>query len=193
MEEILASIRRIIADDQENGRAAPPPLRAVPPPEPEDVLDLADLQPAAPRLDLDLDREEVSFREADGQDDFDTIPTDGAPEEPEAFEPPPPIRPAPAAPPPKAALPKAASPKAASPKAASPEAEPLLSNAADVSVAGAFQMLSTTVLTTNPRTLEDLVQEMLRPMLKAWLDENLPPLVERLVRHEIERIARAGR
>jgi cell pole-organizing protein PopZ len=32
--------------------------------------------------------------------------------------------------------------------------------------------------------------EMLRPMLKVWLDENLPPLVERLVRAEIERIAR---
>ena len=37
---------------------------------------------------------------------------------------------------------------------------------------------------------EDLVKEMLRPMLKAWLDDNLPTLVERLVRAEIERVSR---
>ncbi len=40
---------------------------------------------------------------------------------------------------------------------------------------------------TDP-TIEDLVREELRPLLKAWLDENLPPLVERLVRAEIERV-----
>jgi len=40
------------------------------------------------------------------------------------------------------------------------------------------------------RTLEDLVQEMIRPMLKDWLDRNLPPMVERLVRKELERLAR---
>ena len=34
------------------------------------------------------------------------------------------------------------------------------------------------------------MKDMLRPMLKAWLDDNLPPLVERLVRAEIERVAR---
>jgi cell pole-organizing protein PopZ len=175
MEEILASIRRIIADDQDSGRAAPPPIRSVPPPEPEDVLDLAELRPPPPSAPgLDLDYEDVSFREADNQVDFDAVPVDDGPEQPEAFEPPPPIRPAPAA-------------------APAPASEPLLSNVANATVAGAFQKLSTTVLTSNPRTLEDLVQDMLRPMLKGWLDENLPPLVERLVRQEIERITRAGR
>jgi cell pole-organizing protein PopZ len=54
-------------------------------------------------------------------------------------------------------------------------------------------MLTHTVLTHNARTLEDLVQDMLRPMLKDWLDENLPTMVERLVRAEIERVARGGR
>jgi hypothetical protein len=34
------------------------------------------------------------------------------------------------------------------------------------------------------------MKEMLRPMLKAWLDDNLPSLVERLVRAEIERVTR---
>src|SRR5687768_2037564 len=92
MEEILASIRRIIADDQDSGRAAPPPIRSVPPPEPEDVLDLAELRPPPSAPGLNLDHEDVSFREADNQVDFDAVPVDDGPEEPEAFEPPP-IRP----------------------------------------------------------------------------------------------------
>jgi cell pole-organizing protein PopZ len=66
----------------------------------------------------------------------------------------------------------------------------ILSSEADLAVARAFNSLSRTVLSDNARTLEDLVTEMLRPLLKAWLDDNLPPLVERLVRIEIERVAR---
>jgi cell pole-organizing protein PopZ len=46
------------------------------------------------------------------------------------------------------------------------------------------------VLTQNARTLEDLVTEMMKPMLKTWLDDNLPGLVERVVRAEIERVSR---
>lgn len=69
----------------------------------------------------------------------------------------------------------------------------LVSRATGESVGHAFNLLSHTVLSQNARTLEDMVQEMLRPMLKTWLDDNLPPLVERLVRHEIERVARGGR
>lgn len=38
------------------------------------------------------------------------------------------------------------------------------------------------------RTLEDIVREALRPLLQAWLDENLPGLVERLVRAELARV-----
>jgi cell pole-organizing protein PopZ len=40
------------------------------------------------------------------------------------------------------------------------------------------------------RTLEDLVKEMLRPMLKEWLDTNLPPMVEHMVRRELDRMTR---
>ena len=54
----------------------------------------------------------------------------------------------------------------------------------------AFNTLAQTVLVQNARTLEDLVREMLRPMLKGWLDDNLPAMVERLVRAEIERVSR---
>jgi hypothetical protein len=39
-------------------------------------------------------------------------------------------------------------------------------------------------------TLEGLVREILTPMLKTWLDANLPEMVERMVAREIERITR---
>jgi len=42
-------------------------------------------------------------------------------------------------------------------------------------------------------TLEEIVKELLRPQLQEWLDLNLPGLVERLVREEIERLARAAK
>jgi len=57
-------------------------------------------------------------------------------------------------------------------------------------VESAFNALQNTVLSNNARTLEDLVKEMLRPMLKSWLDDNLPNLVERIVKAEIERVSR---
>jgi cell pole-organizing protein PopZ len=60
----------------------------------------------------------------------------------------------------------------------------------DAAVDSAFNALAQTVLVHNARTLEDLVREMLRPMLKVWLDDNLPGMVERLVRAEIERVSR---
>ncbi|NCP10586.1 MAG: DUF2497 domain-containing protein [Sphingomonadales bacterium] len=42
---------------------------------------------------------------------------------------------------------------------------------------------------TSP-TIEEMVRESLRPMLKAWLDDNLPAVVERIVQREVERITR---
>jgi cell pole-organizing protein PopZ len=67
---------------------------------------------------------------------------------------------------------------------------PLISATTSAAVDSAFNTLAHTVLVQNARTLEDLVKEMLRPMLKTWLDDNLPGLVERLVRAEIERVSR---
>jgi hypothetical protein len=66
----------------------------------------------------------------------------------------------------------------------------LISGATSAAVDSAFNALAQTVLVQNARTLEDLVREMLRPMLKSWLDDNLPSMVERLVRAEIERVSR---
>ncbi|TIO67154.1 MAG: DUF2497 domain-containing protein, partial [Mesorhizobium sp.] len=42
------------------------------------------------------------------------------------------------------------------------------------------------------KSFDEMAEEMLRPMLQDWLDNNLPTLVERLVREEIERVARGA-
>jgi cell pole-organizing protein PopZ len=79
------------------------------------------------------------------------------------------------------------------PAEARPSAEPdraLISSSTSAAIDSAFNTLAQTVLVQNARTLEDLVREMLRPMLKTWLDDNLPGLVERLIRAEIERVSR---
>jgi uncharacterized protein len=72
----------------------------------------------------------------------------------------------------------------------SPAPQQILSRSTVSAVESAFNTLANTVLSNNARTLEDLVKEMLRPMLKSWLDDNLPGLVERIVKAEIERVSR---
>ncbi|WP_036028023.1 PopZ family protein, partial [Bradyrhizobium yuanmingense] len=74
-----------------------------------------------------------------------------------------------------------------------PPQQPILAQSTVSAVESAFNSLAHTVLSSNARTLEDLVKEMLRPMLKSWLDDNLPGLVERIVKAEIERVSRGGR
>ncbi len=71
-----------------------------------------------------------------------------------------------------------------------PASQQILSRSTVSAVESAFNSLAHTVLSNNARTLEDLVKEMLRPMLKSWLDDNLPGLVERIVKAEIERVSR---
>jgi cell pole-organizing protein PopZ len=194
MEEILASIRRIIADDQETPGApepgsapAAPNEQAAPAAIPEeDVLDLAEVAPPpaqpAPRPPLlDDDVPDISFREIEpGPSDFDALDAGANEREPE--------------PEPERLRPTASlfeRPRPEAPPSGDPDH--LLSRATDASVGHAFNLLATTVLSNNARTLEDLVREMLRPLLKTWLDDNLPTVVERLVRAEIERVARGGR
>jgi cell pole-organizing protein PopZ len=216
MEEILASIRRIIADDDSAKPAAKPAAAAVPPPAPKPVappppsppkaaepprpapappastsMSQSDIDamlagrsspppppPPAPEPEpqediLELteamaEQPESSFRTIDGQPDV--VFADPAPEPPQpAYEearrspPPPPID------------------------------RGLLSSRTHAAVDSAFNSLAHTVLVQNARTLEDLVKEMLRPMLKSWLDDNLPSMVERIVRAEIERVSRGSR
>ncbi|MCC3859794.1 DUF2497 domain-containing protein [Emcibacteraceae bacterium Y4] len=71
--------------------------------------------------------------------------------------------------------------------------EPIMSDGPSGDVMGQFDALSA-LLTTgyqgSGNTLEDLVRELLRPMVKQWLDENLPDIAERMVAKEIARLAR---
>jgi cell pole-organizing protein PopZ len=222
MEEILASIRRIIADEDKAPQAAPPPpppaaavaKPAPPPPPPPPPLPAADQAmtqddldrlfgggdddvadedaPAATAPDEDeaddvFELTEDAVAEPDlsliegGSDDLAFAEAMAEPEpEPEPVRPPPPARSAP---------PRPAAPM---PAAAAVRAERLISHEAGSAVAAAFGNLSTLVTHRGGHTLEELVQDMMRPMLKEWLDDNLPPLVERLVRAEIERVVRGG-
>ncbi|MDP2732757.1 MAG: DUF2497 domain-containing protein, partial [Hoeflea sp.] len=60
-------------------------------------------------------------------------------------------------------------------------------------VAAAFGELDAAIAAGQRRSFDEIAEEMLRPMLTQWLDDNLPTLVERLVREEIERVSRGNR
>lgn len=211
MEEILASIRRIIADDDASKAVKPPdpaaanlpPAAAVPsrpaelppaPPPPavansQDDIDamLANLDtPAAAPASEVLDLTEAmaapapagpaaTFRTIDAASDV--IFTDRAPDQP--------------AEPALRIIEEPRRPAAPAMPAAAPALDRgLVSTSTMAAVDSAFNSLAQTVIGQNARTLEDLVKEMLRPMLKSWLDDNLPGLVDRIVRAEIERVSR---
>ena len=69
-------------------------------------------------------------------------------------------------------------------------AKPIISPVASRQVAAAFGQLSEAFALRANKTFDEMAEQMLRPMLQEWLDNNLPVLVERLVREEIERVAR---
>jgi cell pole-organizing protein PopZ len=72
---------------------------------------------------------------------------------------------------------------------------PLLSRQSEAQTETAFRQLSDALLAraTGDRSLEEMTRDMLRTMLKQWLDANLPTIVEEMVREEIQRVARRGR
>jgi len=207
MEEILASIRRIIADDDASKSAPRPaePPKPAPRPAPPRILP----EPAAPALHVAEEPAETAaadaFNEPAEEEPSDILDLTESMATP-AFEPPPPqaaaAGPAPSAPPQFRKIdalsdvgfdesePKPAPPRNEAPSLHLGSDPGLLSRETSAAVDSAFNALAQTVLVQNARTLEDLVREMLRPMLKSWLDDNLPGMVERLVRAEIERVAR---
>lgn len=73
-----------------------------------------------------------------------------------------------------------------------PAKPPIVSEHTSRQVAAAFGELSEAFAARSRKTFDEMAAEMLRPMLQEWLDNNLPTLVERLVREEIERVARGG-
>jgi len=211
MEEILASIRRIISEDELGLGSSEPSLPKVPDPAPlpstlpsvpvsaadidalfsARVAEFAAPQPA-PELRVELPRVEPEPAPAPLAEPRMLRPVPPTPVASVPVRAPEPVR---AAESPRAATPARVETPApvrhvAPPADELPAGAPLLSPAADAIVNSAFGSLASTVLAGNARTLEDLVKDMLRPMLKSWLDTNLPPLVERLVRDEIERVSR---
>lgn len=169
MEEILASIRRIISEDE----PAAPAAAAAPEP-------------------VELDEEEGGDEVLELTEPADD-PVFAAP--PAAAEPvemqgdleiftPKPRRPEPApAPRPE--------PEPMATFDADDEDDVLVSAPAAASVASAFgQLARHTPMPAPGRSLEDVVTAMLRPMLREWLDQNLPGIVEARVRAEVERLSR---
>ncbi|MCF6344482.1 MAG: DUF2497 domain-containing protein [Devosiaceae bacterium] len=69
-------------------------------------------------------------------------------------------------------------------------AEQLLEPATAAVVSGAFAKLGAFGFDDKDLTIENMIRQMLRPMLKEWLDENLPSIVENTVRKEVERLSR---
>lgn len=227
MEEILASIRRIISDDDKPDDAAPeegaaPEQKSADEPKAEseaeevaeeasgDDADIFDLTEIVPEKDEQADEDEAkadaeeeddaaeaSDADADsnGLEDFDgdldfVDPEDDAEEvevEEIAAEAPEEVVSILAEPEPEEA-------EVEQPAVAVFATSELLSGDAGAASSSAFKALAETLIARkgSSRTVEDLLGDLLRPMLKSWLDEKLPALAERLVRDEIERIARRG-
>lgn len=68
----------------------------------------------------------------------------------------------------------------------------IISEQAGRQVSAAFGELSEAFAASRRRSFDEMAEEMIRPMLREWMDNNLPVLVERLVREEIERVARGA-
>lgn len=218
MEEILSSIRRIISDDgdgdssegdastekpeetaapqaEDDVKAKEPSPEKTDSPEPEakkepeaadpepvededDIFELTNVVEVeveeVPSADDELDLGEIGTKivdsGADVDDDIDFVNVDEAEPEPEPVA------------------------EVAAP-AETDIADRLVSDGVGKAAAASFGDLATTLLSRgdSASTVEELIQEMLRPLLKDWLDTNLPNIVEKLVGEEIERIARRGR
>ncbi len=189
MEDILASIRRILSEDENaGGKPAEParhePVTPVEPHSPEvfnlDASMIVDEQPQRSEpVSPEGSRLETVYPEPIRPEPFRAMPP----------EPPP-------APPPAPAQQLAVSPQLGLSQP-SPNASPdtLVAPAAAAAAAMSIGSLRRTLemeRQPSPRgagiTVEEMVREELRPMLKTWLDENLAPIVERVVRAEIERV-----
>jgi uncharacterized protein len=172
MEEILASIRRIISEDETPqvaaAEAAAPEHHVEPEPEPaavhappeDDVLELTDPvdPPPAPRSEPP---KPAAYQETLG--DLDVFASHAS------SPPPPPIATA----------------------APAFEQEPLVGSYAAEASASHFGALARSVaMPKEGRTLEDVVREMLKPLLAGWLDQHLSGIVEARVQAEVERISR---
>jgi hypothetical protein len=222
MEEILASIRRIISEDGDgeagDAAAAPkaeekPAEAAAAPAQPaaasaaheapsaaEEIEPANELSRALAPLPEPEDESDILLltEEVEGEDEMDAPPPPSYRESPLSFDEPPPE------PRHEPELTFETEPEP-EPIVEAPRApEPLIDNrlisdrAAAASLAAMSELLSRSHREPNiesmpmgnaNQTLEELTRELLRPILKSWLDDNLPQIVERIVREEIGRLA----
>lgn len=94
---------------------------------------------------------------------------------------------------PQRPIPRAPRMAAAVSRQPEPVERALISVHADAEVSASFDELAKAMIEGNSSKLDAVVEDLLRPMLKTWLESNLPQMVERLVREEIERVARGRR
>lgn len=200
IEEILASIRQIISDDTPAEGGTVPASAPEPTPQPISAA------PAATPSSQDAvdDVFELVDRVVAEEESFAPAP------EPEPVLPPvaaPPITPPITAPvietasaPAAAAVEDVAVPRFSAPTAPMAEGDAqVFGDAAASATLGAFAKLSETILLERQRallsavTLEDIVRELLTPLLRQWIDTHVPGMVERLVREELEKLARHAR
>ena len=180
MEEILASIRQIISEDGEGSSAAAEPngrAESAAPASGEGESGPAPYETVVSRLEADPPVQ----------------PTPVIPRPSYSEAPRPQVMPLPAerteAPVPQ----RAALPARTVQQESGREGEgALLSPEKSAAISGAFGTLAQSLI-QNARTLEEVVADTLQPMLKSWLDDNLPSLVERMVKEEIERVSRGRR
>lgn len=230
MEEILASIRRIIEDSDPGStkapesEAAPQDSQADRPKGAGSVIEVEAFRDglgreeadkpsreearkpepafaAAPEMKTEMRRSmadiQASLESDDQADDYDmpampqaepAAPAMAAPDRPQPFM----SRPKPD----YFEAPQATTAKAEQPTATdstSAETRPsIISEQAGRQVSAAFGELSEAFAASRRRSFDEMAEEMIRPMLREWMDNNLPVLVERLVREEIERVARGA-
>jgi cell pole-organizing protein PopZ len=180
MEEILASIRRIISEDADPAAKAAQPAAATAGARDGDVLELTNIV------------------HDDGS--IGGSAPEAAPEPPRRRAAPPPREPEPApeprvsrrAPPPEP--PRQARPQSDFDMVEKEDRDSVLSTQATSAISNAFGALTRErdVAIGGGTTLEEIVAQMMKPMLAAWLDEHLPEIVERVVQQEVERAARGG-
>src|SRR5262245_17871119 len=214
MEDILASIRRIIAEGEQDAKggttaASAPAAEAKAPAKAEapknEVFELTQIvqddgsivnvgeaaPPKAPAV------AEIKA-EAKAKTEPTPAPSPAVESKPAAVETPAakaPVAPAPSAPPPAAAMTAPATPSPSPVDTKVESAMAALSRLMDLSKPAPPDALAEEApeRSDSSLTVEDLVRDAVRPLLRQWLDANLPPLVERLVREAVDKIAkRAG-
>jgi cell pole-organizing protein PopZ len=165
MEEILASIRRIISEDDAPADAAEPVADSEPEPEPQAIA------PAFTPLSEEEDDDDGVLELTDKVETLGDLDVYASPADEPAVQPEPTPEPAPQP---------------------VEVGEGLVGVVAASAAASAFGQLSAAIqMPADGRTLEDVVRELLRPLLKQWLDDNLPAIVQSTVDKEVERIARS--